>query len=135
MVSDLLFSLSLSHCSSHFRSTVSRSTISIIVGIIKEFAPKRIRHTSETRIPIIEETWIFSSTQVLWIYLTWKVHRKDVWPGSSQPWSVPPDIVQNYSMIGLLCVNVFRIVQFFLKKVFTNHIKPSIIQIETTRKQ
>ena len=54
------FSLSLSHCSSHFRSTVSRSTISIIVGIIKESAPKRIRHTSETRIPIIEETWIFS---------------------------------------------------------------------------
>ena len=48
---------------------------------------------------------------------------------------VPPDIVQNYSMIGLICVNVFRIVQFFLKKVFTNHIKPSIIQIETTRKQ
>ena len=38
-------------------------------------------------------------------------------------------------MIGLIYVNVFRIVQFFLKKVFTNHIKPSIIQIETTRKQ
>ena len=48
---------------------------------------------------------------------------------------VPPDIVQNYSMKALTYVNVFRIVQFFLKKVFTNHIKLSIIQIETTRKQ
>ena len=34
-------------------------------------------------------------------------------------------------MKALIYVNVFRIVQFFLKKVFTNHIKLSIIQKES----